>query len=385
MAHDVFISYSSKDKPTADAVCARLEAKGVRCWIAPRDVIPGSDWSESIIDGISGARAVVLVYSQSANESPQVRREIERAVAKGLAIIPFRIQDVPMSKSLEYFISTPHWLDAITPPLEQHLDYLAETLRRLVRPDDERRPQPVPDPVPVPPPPPPIPVPVPVPTPVPHPVPKQAWVKIAIGAAVALVLVAWMLTNFSGTSSKGFDSRFVGSWTAQAVVNNLPIQLTMTLDQNGNGTVNSSLRDRGRFNSGRGQWAMTNSMGQTLRGTYTFTSATEMSMTGPLGTATWRRDAASPPDPSGRISGKWTFLSTGPDGLPVTTTLIFAADGTYQFDATSVDTFVAQAQDGKWLATSKTTSRTTDGTYQFTGTSGFTMTSPQGLTSWTRR
>ena len=43
MAHDVFISYSAKDKTTADGVCATLEAKGIRCWIAPRDILPGMD------------------------------------------------------------------------------------------------------------------------------------------------------------------------------------------------------------------------------------------------------------------------------------------------------------------------------------------------------
>jgi hypothetical protein len=36
MAHDVFISHSSEDKPAADAVCAILEESEVRCWIAPR-------------------------------------------------------------------------------------------------------------------------------------------------------------------------------------------------------------------------------------------------------------------------------------------------------------------------------------------------------------
>jgi hypothetical protein len=41
MPHDVFVSYSSDDKPTADAVCATLENKGIRCWIAPRDILPG--------------------------------------------------------------------------------------------------------------------------------------------------------------------------------------------------------------------------------------------------------------------------------------------------------------------------------------------------------
>jgi biotin transporter BioY len=127
MAHDVFISYSSADKPTADAVCATLENRGVRCWIAPRDVLPGMDWAGAIIDAISASRIMVLVYSARANDSQQIKREVERAVNRGMPIIPFRIENVPMSKTLEYFISTPHWLDALTQPLQQHLDRLADT------------------------------------------------------------------------------------------------------------------------------------------------------------------------------------------------------------------------------------------------------------------
>src|SRR5438067_8123475 len=118
MAHDVFVSHSVKDKAVADAIVARLEADSVTCWIAPRDIVPGSDWGESIIDAINPSRVMVLVFSQNANESPQIKREVERAVHKGIPIIPLRIEDVTPSKSLEYFISTPHWLDAFTPPLE---------------------------------------------------------------------------------------------------------------------------------------------------------------------------------------------------------------------------------------------------------------------------
>ena len=132
MAHDVFISYSHKDKPTADAVCARLEARGIRCWVAPRDIAPGGDWSESIIDAINGANVMVLVFSGHANGSVQIKREVERAVAKAIPIIPLRIEDVPPTKSLEYFLSTPHWLDALTPPLERQLDYLADVVRRIL-------------------------------------------------------------------------------------------------------------------------------------------------------------------------------------------------------------------------------------------------------------
>ena len=129
MAHDVFISYSSQDKPAADATCAVLERNGVRCWIAPRDILPGMSWGSSIIDAINSAHVMVLLFSDHANRSPQVEREIERAVNRSIPIIPMRIENVLPTKSLEYFISTPHWLDAFTPPLEQHLERLTEIVR----------------------------------------------------------------------------------------------------------------------------------------------------------------------------------------------------------------------------------------------------------------
>lgn len=134
MGHDVFISYSSKDKKVADAACAVLEGRGLRCWMAPRDIRPGSEWGESIIEGIEGARTFVLIFSGNANGSPQVRREVERSVSRGLPVIPFRIEDVLPAKSLEYFISSSHWLDALTPPLERHLDYLADVVDWLLSP-----------------------------------------------------------------------------------------------------------------------------------------------------------------------------------------------------------------------------------------------------------
>ena len=132
MAHDVFVSHSSKDKPTADAVVAMLESKGVRCWVAPRDITPGMDWGEAIVQAVKGARVMVLIFSASANDSPQIKREVERAVNKGIPVIPLRIEDVAPTASLEYFISTPHWLDAFTPPLERHLQYLAQIIQQIL-------------------------------------------------------------------------------------------------------------------------------------------------------------------------------------------------------------------------------------------------------------
>lgn len=132
MGHQVFISCSSKDKTVGDAACAVLEQRGYSCWIAPRDILAGREWGESIIEGILGAKIFVLIFSTNANESPQISREIERAVHHGLLVIPFRIEDVPPVGSLEYFMSVPHWLDALTPPLERHLEHLAEVVGRLL-------------------------------------------------------------------------------------------------------------------------------------------------------------------------------------------------------------------------------------------------------------
>ena len=132
MAHDVFVSYANEDKATTDALVATLEQHQIRCWIAPRDVPPGADWAEEIIGAIGGSRVMVLVFSASANDSPQVMREVERAVNKGVTIVPFRIEDVTPSRSIEFFISGTHWLDALTPPLQQHLDRLAETVQSLL-------------------------------------------------------------------------------------------------------------------------------------------------------------------------------------------------------------------------------------------------------------
>jgi hypothetical protein len=132
VAFDVFISYASKDKIVADAVCARLESAGIRCWIAPRDIVAGTSYGEAIIDAIHAAKVMVLVFSSSANASGHIPKEVERAVSCGLAILPFRIEDVAPGKSLDYFIGSVHWLDAMTPPMEKHLDDLATTVYKLI-------------------------------------------------------------------------------------------------------------------------------------------------------------------------------------------------------------------------------------------------------------
>jgi hypothetical protein len=134
MLHEVFISYSQADRDCAYELVARIEAEGIYCWVAPRDIAPSADWAAEIIGAISQARMMILVFSASSNESPQVRREVERAAHKELNILPFRIENVLPSKSLEYFLSTQHWMDAFPPPRETHYAKLCAYLRTQLAP-----------------------------------------------------------------------------------------------------------------------------------------------------------------------------------------------------------------------------------------------------------
>ena len=132
MAHDVFISYSSPDKAVADAVCATLESRKIRCWIAPRDVLPGTDWGNSIAETIKNSYLLLLILSSHSNVSVQVQREIALAVSKNILVIPFRIENVILSKELESYLVAPHYLDAISGNIAQHAQKLADVFEVLL-------------------------------------------------------------------------------------------------------------------------------------------------------------------------------------------------------------------------------------------------------------
>jgi hypothetical protein len=205
---DIFISASSKDRATAYAVCERLEKRSITCWVAPRDVRPGRPYGEEIVNAIRESKGLVLVFSANANASPHVPREVELAAGFGVPIIPFRIEDVAPAKSLEYFIHSVHWLDAITPPLEQHIDSLANTIAarhtgatvasRVAETGLHVPVQPTP-----------IPLPLPMPTPAQGTrQPRRWWPVVAVVVVIALVVAAasWYTLNGPG-ASKTADQR----------------------------------------------------------------------------------------------------------------------------------------------------------------------------------
>jgi len=130
MSRDVFISHSSKDKQAADAICHSLENRGIKCWIAPRDVNPGFEYAEELIKGIKNCKIFLLVYSGNSNVSRPVSKEIESAFRYEKTVIPFRIENVQMRESLEYYLSNLHWLDAF--PDDKGFDALAKVVQNTL-------------------------------------------------------------------------------------------------------------------------------------------------------------------------------------------------------------------------------------------------------------
>ncbi|MGA2060583.1 MAG: toll/interleukin-1 receptor domain-containing protein [Thermoguttaceae bacterium] len=130
MAYDVFISYSLKDADVARNICQRLESSGIVCWIAPRNIEPGIPYGEAIIQGIEQSRSLLLVFSVAANNSPQVLREIERAVSKSKPLLTVRVEDQQPTASLEFFLSSHHWFDLIPDDDPNLLSALVQAVRR---------------------------------------------------------------------------------------------------------------------------------------------------------------------------------------------------------------------------------------------------------------
>lgn len=106
---DVFISHSSKDKEIADGLVEFLESRGVSCWIAPRNIVPGSDWAASISTAITSSKMFLLVYTHNSAESEQCSREMSIAESiKNISIIPYKADDAELKGAYMYYLTAAH-------------------------------------------------------------------------------------------------------------------------------------------------------------------------------------------------------------------------------------------------------------------------------------
>jgi formylglycine-generating enzyme required for sulfatase activity len=131
MNHDVFISYSSKNKQVADAMCHVLEEHKIRCWIAPRDIPHGADYGDVIDEAIVNCKVFVILFSEQSAVSPWVKGELNLAFTEQKKIFPFRIDDTKMKGAIRVMLNQTHWVDAFPKP-EEKFGELAEEISNVL-------------------------------------------------------------------------------------------------------------------------------------------------------------------------------------------------------------------------------------------------------------
>lgn len=142
MNHDVFISYSSQDMEAAQAICHVLEQNEIRCWMAPRNIPPGSDYGDVIDDAIKSCKAVVILYSEKAASSPWVTGELNVAFEEQKTIIPFRLDKTPLKGQTRVMLNQRHWIDAY-PDYKTKFNDLVKAVALAVGKDVQLDPTPV--------------------------------------------------------------------------------------------------------------------------------------------------------------------------------------------------------------------------------------------------
>jgi hypothetical protein len=406
MSHDAFISYSSRDKATADATCTALEASGIRCWIAPRDVMPGIEWGEAIIDGINQSRVLVLIFSANANESPQIRREIERAVGKGIPIIPFRIQDIAPTRSLEYFIGAVHWLDALTPPLETHLRRLVDTVKALLQID---------------------PTPPRIVSPSIASVPPASWLgsNWRIVAVTALTLTCLVLSAVAvgvwwsvgavvprpgaqvsvaspapaapqlaepqfakpQPANASVDPLLTGTFEHDGVIDGYNSRFVYTIAADGTYRLIIIQEEDGTYQAANGQYrTIANITGRMRTGTYRAVGSTAIEVRSATGPAIFRPTQPTAPLDQARpvMLGIWR-ATVVEGGLPWTLTIQNNPDGTYHYSGQTEDNGTCIVAEQHWRTTSAVTGQSNSGTYRIVDARNVEITGTNGPALWQRQ
>ena len=129
---DIFISHSSKDSLTASAIKQSLQNRGIRCWKAPDDILPGESWPSAIMRALSRCRAMILVWTENSMTSMEVSKELTLAMRNNLIVVPFRIDNIEPSGDWEYHLANTHWMDASDGLAEKNYDLLGDFLLKAL-------------------------------------------------------------------------------------------------------------------------------------------------------------------------------------------------------------------------------------------------------------
>lgn len=131
--HDVFISCTPDDQALAEAISAKLKQRKFTTWYPLRDLVAGEDEQAQIDTAIRSSKALVLAFTDAANKSEEILREMSVAIAADIEVVPFKLTSTLPVMGLEYYLSTVPWVDGTTEPIEESARSLAVTVSQLVR------------------------------------------------------------------------------------------------------------------------------------------------------------------------------------------------------------------------------------------------------------
>ena len=132
----VFVSYATADRKEALSVSKAIERRGTMCWLSSRDVAPGENYQEAIVRALRDSRAMVLVFSEAANNSDEIKKELSLASRYHIPVMALRIEDVEPSDAFAYELSTRQWIDAFH-GWDKSIDSLVRQIGQMSAPEPQ--------------------------------------------------------------------------------------------------------------------------------------------------------------------------------------------------------------------------------------------------------
>ena len=111
MKYDVFVSYATEDQAFAYELVKFIEGQGRRCWIAPRDEVPGVAFAEAIDNAIAESNTVMVLCSKNVLASKWVPLEVHSAFEQKRHIVPIRLDGVCLRGEMRLLLGNRHWIE----------------------------------------------------------------------------------------------------------------------------------------------------------------------------------------------------------------------------------------------------------------------------------